>query len=402
MANSKVLDAVKQGRQALAKFRASNPSVLLDLTDADLKGGDLRGMNLRRALLVGAKFARADLSGANLSEADLTRANLKAAVLNKTDFRRANCFKAMLTETDATEADFQRVNFNGADLSKAILTRACFIEADCSKAELSDANVMGTDFSRARFQDTHGSRLICGWTRWGNCDLTQLTGLNTALHHGPSSIGLDTWIRSRGQIAPEFLRGCGLPDDFVAAMQAVPCSSTSCFVRFSHEDLSFAERIAESLRAVGQVCWLDEIPDAGRSELPLEAQFDSQQPSKVLLLASKSSLTSPWIEGEVGRLIEREQQLKKETNQEVKILLPLLLDGFLFGGDAKGKHDKALATRVVADFNGWRRNDTKFEEVFPKVLTALGAEARQPKPAEGEASRSSFGWFSRKKNDDDE
>lgn len=402
MANSKILEAVKEGRQALAKFRATNPSVLLDLTDADLKGADLRGMNFRRALLVGAKLARADLSGANLSEADLTRANLKAAVLNKTDFRRANCFKTLLSETDATEADFQRTNLNGADLSKGQLTRASFVEADFSKAEMSDANVMGADFSRARFQDTHGSRLICGWTRWGNCDLTQLTGLNTATHRGPSSVGLDTWIRSRGQIAAEFLRGSGLPDDFVAALQAIPCSSTSCFVRFSHEDLSFAERIAESLRAVGQVCWLDEMPDAGRSEPPLEAQFDSQTPSKVLLLASKSSLTSPWIETEVGRLLEREQLLKKETNQEIKILLPLLLDGFLFGGDAKGKHDKAIATRVVADFNGWRRNDTKFDEVFPKVLIALGAEARQPKPTEAEPNRSPFGWFSSKKNDDDE
>lgn len=402
MANSKILEAVKEGRQALAKFRANNPSVLLDLTDADLKGADLRGMNFRRALLVGAKLARADLSGANLSEADLTRANLKAATLNKTDFRRANCFKTLLSEADATEADFQRTNLNGADLSKAQLTRASFVEADFSKAELSDANVMGTDFSRARFQDTHGSRLICGWTRWGNCDLTQLTGLNSVIHRGPSSLGLDTWIRSRGQIAAEFLRGSGLPDDFVAALQAIPCSSTSCFVRFSHEDLSFAERITESLRSVGQVCWLDEMPDAGRSEPPLEAQFDFQTPNKVLLLASKSSLTSPWIEAEVGRILEREQLLKKETNQEVKILLPLLLDGFLFGGDAKGKHDKAIAARVVADFNGWRRNDTKFDEVFPKVLTALGAEARQPKPAEAEASRSPFGWFSRKKNDDDE
>lgn len=402
MANSKILDAVKEGRQALAKFRATNPSVLLDLTDADLKGADLRGMNLRRALLVGAKLIRADLSGANLSEADLTRASLKLAILNKTDFHRANFFKALLAQADATEADFQRANFNGADLSKSNLTRASFVEADFTKAELSDATCLGTDFSRAKFQDTQGSQLVCGWTRWGNCDLTQVTGLNTAIHHGPSSIGIETWIRSRGQIAAEFLRGSGLPDDFVAAMQAIPCVSTSCFVRFSHEDLSFAERLAERLRAVGQVCWLDELPDAGRSELPLEALFDTQQPNKVLLLASKSSLTSPWIEGEVRRLVEREQQIKKETNQDVKLVLPITLDGFLFGGDAKGKQDKAIATRVIADFNGWRRNDTKFDEVFPKVLTALGAEARQPKPAEGEGGRSPFGWFSRKKNDDDD
>jgi len=142
------------------------------------------------------------------------------------------------------------------------------------------------------------------------------------------------------------------------------------------------------------------MPDSGRSELPLEAQFDSQQPSKIVLLASKSSLTRV-DRREVGRLIDREQQLKKDTGQDVKLVLPLTLDGFLFGGDAKGKHDKAIAARVVADFNGWRRNDTKFDEVFPKVLLALGAEARKPEATKGEAGRSPFGWFSRKKDDDE-
>ncbi|MBC7816161.1 MAG: hypothetical protein IAG10_04610, partial [Planctomycetaceae bacterium] len=89
------------------------------------------------------------------------------------------------------------------------------------------------------------------------------------------------------------------------------------------------------------------------------------------------------------------------VGQDVKLLLPLTLDGFLFGGDAKGKHDKSVAARVVADFNGWRRNDTKFDEVFPKVLAALGAEPRKPETKE-EGSRSPFAWFNRKKTDDDE
>ena len=331
MASSKVLEAVKAGKQALAKFRATNPNVLLDLT----------------------------------------------------------------------EADFSRSNLNSSDLTKARLTRASFLEADFNKATINETNVLGTDFSLARFAKTHASRLTCGWTRWSNCDLSQIVGLETATHHGPSSIGLDTWLKSRGQIPAEFLRGCGLPDDFAAALQAAPREAAACFVRFSHEDLSFAERLVEGLRSVGLVCWLDEMPDAGRSEPPLEAQFDSQQPNKVIFLASRSSLTSPWVEGEVGRLIEREQQWKRDVGQDVKLLLPLTLDGFLFGGDAKGKHDKAIAARVVADFNGWRRNDTKFDEVFPKVLIGLGAEPRKPDVKE-EGGRSPFAWFSRKKTDDDD
>ena len=56
MASSKALEAVKGGKQALARFRATNLNVLLDLTEADLKGTNLREMNLRRALLVGRSW----------------------------------------------------------------------------------------------------------------------------------------------------------------------------------------------------------------------------------------------------------------------------------------------------------------------------------------------------------
>lgn len=401
VASSKLLEAVQAGKQALAKFRAENPNVLLDLTEADLKKADLRGMNLRRALLVGAKLARADLTGANLGEADLTRASLKGANLTRADLKRANLFKALLGGANATEADFSRTNLNSCELSEATLTRASFLEADFNKAQLHDAIVLGTDFSLARFAATHAARLTCGWTRWSNCDLSQIIGLETATHHGPSSIGLDTWLRSHGQIPPEFLSGGGLPDDFVAALQAAPRETTACFIRFSHEDLSFAGRLAEALRSVGLVCWMDEMPSKGKAPTPLEAQFDSQQPNKVIVLASRSSLTSPWIETEIGRLFEREQQWKRDIGQEVKLLVPIMLDGFLFGGDAKAKHDKAVAARVVADFSGWRRNDTKFDEVFPKVLAALGAEPRKAEVKE-DGGRSPFAWFSRKKVDDDE
>lgn len=402
MASSKIFAVVKEGRQALAKFRAANPNVLLDLTDADLRGADLRGANLRRALLVGAKLAETDLVGANLSEADLTRANLRAAQLTRTDFSRAVLYKAALPEASAIETDFIRANLKDCDLSKANLTRARFSEADLTRADLSDARVLGTDFSLARFLENHAVRLTCGWTRWCHCDLSQLTGLETATHLGPSSLGVDTWLKSHGKVPPEFLRGCGLPDDFVAALQAAPTGTTACFVRFSHEDLSFAERLADGLRSVGLVCWLDEMPDEGRKEAPLEVQFDPQQSNKVILLASKSSLTSKWVEGEAARLIDREQQLKKETSQEIKLLLTLTLDGFLFGGDAKGKLDKAIAAHLVADFNGWRRNDTKFGEVLPKVLLALGADPRRLEPPKNETAKAGpLGWLGLGKKKDE-
>ena len=35
-------------------------------------------------------------------------------------------------------------------------------------------------------------------------------------HNGPSTIGVDTIYRSQGKIPEAFLRGAGLPDEFIA------------------------------------------------------------------------------------------------------------------------------------------------------------------------------------------
>ena len=112
----------------------------LDLTSADLGGGDLRGANfsktdfrltgLREADLEGAnltdaslKFAR--LNGANLSGAILMRANLESA-----DLSVANLRDAILSGADLTRAKFRDTNLLGADLSGANLSNANLVNAE--------------------------------------------------------------------------------------------------------------------------------------------------------------------------------------------------------------------------------------------------------------------------------
>jgi hypothetical protein len=40
-------------------------------------------------------------------------------------------------------------------------------------------------------------------------------GLDTAHHDGPSTVGLDTIYNSKGQISEAFLRGAGVPKNFI-------------------------------------------------------------------------------------------------------------------------------------------------------------------------------------------
>ena len=76
MANQKHLKKLNQGVEAWYKWRNKNPSII-----PDLSGADLHNAYLSRADLIYANLIGADLNGADLSYADLYGANLSDALL---------------------------------------------------------------------------------------------------------------------------------------------------------------------------------------------------------------------------------------------------------------------------------------------------------------------------------
>jgi uncharacterized protein YjbI with pentapeptide repeats len=76
MPNSEHVELVKQGAEAIRRWREANPDKTMDLGGVEPRGPDpdmidLRGADLRKADLRGA-----DLHGVNLWEANLWEANL--------------------------------------------------------------------------------------------------------------------------------------------------------------------------------------------------------------------------------------------------------------------------------------------------------------------------------------
>ena len=119
-------------------WRKANPDIIPDISEANLRGANLRGANLSYANLSGANLSGANLRGANLSGADLRYANLSA-----TDFRSAVLREADFSAADLSEADFGYANLNGAVLPKTDIFMACpwrvchirsdFIRIGCEK-----------------------------------------------------------------------------------------------------------------------------------------------------------------------------------------------------------------------------------------------------------------------------
>lgn len=377
MGSKSLIAIAKQGRAALAKWRQANPDVLLNLSEADLRGVNLRGANLKRADLTGASLREADLIGAQLSEADLTRADLREAKLVKADFYAAKLFRATIAGADASGAYFRRAEMTQCDLRSADLTKADLIDATLRNAALNDSIVIAAEFARTLLDEADFSGATFGWTLLASLDLSQSIGLDHAKHIGPSSIGLDTATRSHGVLSTEFLQGCGIAEGVIKQWQSLfghPAELAPCFIRFVAEDAVFAQALNRLAQSRGMRCWLDEQSDDIERRTHLSPQT-YETTERVILCASKPALKSQWINPEIERVLGREKNLKTATGRDVRLLFPLNLDGFMFSGDWKHKQEKQIA-KLAVDFVGWRRNAEKLEQEFNKLLPLLIGEKR--------------------------
>lgn len=358
-----------------------------NLRDADLKGaslakGHFTGANFVNANLWEANLRRADLTGANLNEAILERADLREADLKYTSLKRANLEKSNLMKANLKEAGLEgaylvRANLGEADFEEADLEDANLREANLNGANLQDAVLFGTNLYAALLNDTNlkGSRAYK--TTFVNIDISQAIGLDSILHYGPSSIGIDTIYKSQGQIPEAFLRGCGAPENIVTYIKSFrmnPVEFYSCFISYSHQDKPFARRLHDQLQAMGIRCWLDDHQILPGDDIYDQVERGIRLWDKVLLCCSKHSLTSWWVDNEIATAFSKEQQLMKDRRKKILSLIPLNLDDFMFSGEWKSGKCQQVKERLAADFTGWETDNAKFEEQSERVVKALRIE----------------------------
>ena len=331
MANSEHVDILKKGVSIWNEWRRQNPKVKPDLSEAHLGLGegtvffgnldlslagrnpagyrDLRGLNLAETDLFKANLYRTDLRDATLSGANLVRANLTEVNLRGADLRMAD-----LSDARIFEANLREAWASGAHLNRADLRRVDFLEANLSEAELRGANLYGTKFLNANLHSSDFTNAGLLGTTFANVDLSTVKGLDTVHHEGPSTIGIDTIYRSQGKIPEIFLRGAGVPEDFIVYMRSLVGKAIefySCFISYSSKDDDFAQRLHADLQQQGVRCWFApedlKIGDKFRTRIDESIRIYD----KLMVILSENSIRSPWVEEEVEAALEKERQAEQ-------------------------------------------------------------------------------------------
>ena len=131
-------------------------------------------------------------------------------------------------------------------LHGAFLTGAHLTGANLGGADLRGADLRATQFDRAQLNNSDFANALVGLSVFGASDLSTVKGLETVRHKGPTSIDIDTIYLSKGNIPEAFLRGAGVPEDFIVYMKSLardPIEFYSCFISYPSQDDEFARRL---------------------------------------------------------------------------------------------------------------------------------------------------------------
>lgn len=362
MANPEHLEILKQGVEVWNKWRLENPEINPDLTISNLSGRYLRkvnffGTDFTEANLSGIQLVGADIGLCYFKDADLTDAKIISSVALGAKFYSAKLIRADLTFSDFTSADLCRAN-----LTEGILSRTILRDVDLEQTDFTLCFMFGATFS--------GS------------DLSSIKGLDTVRHIGPSSISIDTIYRSQGHIPEVFLRGCGVPDEFINYMHSLtvagqPIQFYSCFISYSTKDEEFARRLYSRMRDEHLLVWFATEDMKGGQKLHVQIERAIQLHDRLLIILSENSMQSEWVMTEIrrARKIEIEENRRK--------LFPIAIVDFekikawkCFDSDSGKDLAVELREYFIPDFSTWKDHDS-FEKAFDRLLRDLKAEEKK-------------------------
>ena len=138
-----------------------------------------------------------------------------------------------------------------------------------------------------------------------------------------------------------------------------------CFISYAHEDEVFARKLYTDLQSRDVRCWF--APEDMKIGRKIRQTLDESILShdKLLLILSKHSIESDWVEKEVETAFERERRDKHKQ----LVLFPIRLDVTVME-TAQAWAADIRRTRHIGDFTKWKQ-DKHYQQALDRLLRDL-------------------------------
>lgn len=425
MIKPKHINILEQGVDYWNNWREQNPQVAPNLNDTDFRNLKLDGANLSETLLIRSKLdnlqlERINLSRANLYKAKMVGCNLKYADLTSTNIAEANLNNADLTGANlsnsiAHKVNFTKSNLSGTNMKETDLRGSQFIETNIKRGYLVSANCYRTYFKNAilencdlrevslkyaKLEKTNLQAANLTWTVFlrttldevdfkdsrmhqtiiGLTNLSKCVNLDKALVSGKCTLDFET-LRLSLNIPRIFLKKIGLHDTYINYLPDLydenPIRLYPVFLSHSWADKPFAKKIYEALTSRGVQVWYDEKQMAPGDDIFDEISRGIKLYDKTILVCSKNSLESWWVNQEITRIAKKEREYQKKESRTKGLIVPITIDDFIYSWD--GGKAETIKERVIGDFTMWQ-DESIFEDKLEELIRSLNVDRKKEKP----------------------
>jgi TIR domain len=107
--------------------------------------------------------------------------------------------------------------------------------------------------------------------------------------------------QSNGEITETFLRGAGLPEQFIIYLKSLAGTALdfcSCFISYSTQDQEFADLLYADLQNNGVRCWFAPHDIQGGKKIHDQIDEAIRVYDRLLLILSEHSMKSLWVKTE--------------------------------------------------------------------------------------------------------
>lgn len=326
----------------------------------------------RKLFFANTDFREINLHDENLSNLKLPGRDFGGAILRNVQFINCDLTGSSFVEADLSGANFRAANLRGVDFTNANLSRVNFYTATLAGAFFIGSNLFSTNFREAKM----------GQTVFANVDMETCAGLDAVEHWSRSSVGVECLYRLGNNRPSKFLEGVGFPAVFRDYLPSLIEAGDivqfhSCFISYSHNDEGFAHKLWASMRKERIRVWY--APEEMQGGKKLFDQIDRaiQLHDKLLIVLSRASIASDWVQTEIRRARQQEKKNGERKLFPIRVCdMKLLQDWECFDADTGRDIAQEIREYFIPDFSEWTK-DIKFDQEFQKLCRDLRNEGVQ-------------------------